>query len=154
MNSSRLQLVNLLAGKSILETIFVGTLAVVMWLNAFPPTFHGWGEAVNSQAIAGWAVNSGSPWERVEVQLFVDGRFTATTVANLSRPDVPAAAWAKDEWHGYVFSLPRLESGAHEARVYALHGSGNGARKSLQLLGDPIPFMVDGNGKVLKQPLR
>jgi len=94
MNSSRLQLVNLLAGKSILETIFVGTLAVVMWLNAFPPTFHGWGEAVNSQAIAGWAVNSGSPWERVEVQLFVDGNLYGSQVADyhgptLLRPDGP-----------------------------------------------------------------
>jgi hypothetical protein len=140
MNSSRLQLVNLLAGKSILETIFVGTLAVVMWLNAFPPTFHGWGEAVNSQAIAGWAVNSGSPWERVEVQLFVDGNLYGSQVARLSRPDVAAAGWAKDEWHGYNFALKELTPGNHEARVYALHRTGK--RITLQLLGDPIQFVA------------
>ena len=138
MNPSRSQLVNLLAGKSILELIFVTTLAVVVWTRAFPPTFHGWGEAVNSHAIAGWAVNSASPWERVEVQLFIDGKLYGSQVAQLSRPDVKAAGWAEDEWHGYNFAVAELTPGNHEARVYALHR--NGKRITLQLLGDPITF--------------
>src|ERR1041384_2347063 len=113
MKPSRAQLINLLIGKSILETLFVATLAVVVWTNAFPPTFHGWGEAVNSQAIAGWAVNSASPWERVEVHLFIDGNFYGSQVAQLSRPDVKAAGWTKDEWHGYNFVLAELTPGNH-----------------------------------------
>jgi hypothetical protein len=141
MNPSRPQLVNLLIGKSILETLFVGTLAVVVWTSAFPPTFHGWGEAIDSQAIAGWAVNNASPWERVEVQLFIDGKLYASQVAQLSRRDVVTAGWAKDEWHGYNFTVAGLAAGQHEARVYALHRSGG--RMTLQLLGDPIPFAVD-----------
>jgi hypothetical protein len=141
MKPTRPQLINLLIGKSILETFFVGTLTVVVWTNAFPPTFHGWGEAINSQAIAGWAVNNASPWERVEVQLFIDGKLYASQVAQLSRPDVRAAGWAKDEWHGYNFVLTDLAPGNHEARVYALHRSDN--RMTLQLLGDPIRFAVD-----------
>lgn len=140
MNPSRSQLVNLLIGKSILETILVGTLAVIVWTNAFPPTFHGWGEVVGSQAIAGWAVNNRSPWERVEVQLFIDGRLYGSQVAQLSRPDVVAAGWAKDEWHGYNFAVTGLAAGNHEARVYALHR--NGKRMTLQLLGDPIRFVA------------
>lgn len=135
------QLTNLLIAKSILETILVGTIAVVVYLNAFPPTFHGWGEAVvESQIIAGWVVNDAKPWNRVEVQLFVDGTFIGTQVAQLSRPDVVAAGWAKDEWHGYSFPMPGLPDGPHEARVYAVHASGNGSRYTLQLLGDPIRF--------------
>ena len=141
MNPSRPQLINLLIGKSILETLFVAALAVIVWTSAFPPTFHGWGEALNSQAIAGWAVNNASPWERVEVQLFIDGKLYASQVAQLSRPDIAAAGWAKDEWHGYNFAITGLPPGAHEARVYALHRSGE--RMTLQLLGDPIPFAVD-----------
>jgi hypothetical protein len=140
MNPSRSQLANLLAGKSILELIFVATLAVVVWTKAFPPTFHGWGEAINSQAIAGWAVNSASPWERVEVQLFIDGKLYGSQVAQLSRPDVAAAGWAKDEWHGYNFALAGLAPGNHEGTVYALHRSGK--RITLQLLGDPIRFVA------------
>ena len=141
------QLVNLLIAKSVLETILVGTIALVVYLKAFPPTFHGWGEAViASQSIAGWVVSDMEPWRRVEVQLFVDGKLVGTQVAYLSRPDVLAAGWSRDEWHGYSFQLLGLSPGAHEARAYALHSSGNGARYTLQLLGDPIQFEVRTDG--------
>ena len=141
------RLVNLLIAKSILETILVGTIAVVVYLNAFPPTFHGWGEAVaGTKSISGWVVNDAEPWRRVEVQLFVDGKPIGTQVAHLSRPDVVAAGWSKDEWHGYSFAVDELAAGSHEARVYALHSSGNGARYTLQLLGDPIRFEVNPDG--------
>lgn len=141
------RLVNLLIAKSILETILVGTIAVVVYLNAFPPTFHGWGEAVaGTKSISGWVVSDADPWRRVEVQLFIDGKLIGTQVANLSRPDVVKAGWAKDEWHGYSFEVMGLAAGAHEARVYALHSSGQGARYTLQLLGDPIRFSVNGDG--------
>ena len=139
MKQPRSQLVNLLIGKSILETILVGTLAVVVYLHAFPPTFHGWGEFVlDTHSIAGWAVNNAAPWDRLEVQLFIDDQLYGAQVAQLSRPDVVAAGWAKDEWHGYNFSLSGLAPGNHEARAYAVHR--NGDRITLQLLGDPIRF--------------
>lgn len=141
------QLVNLLIAKSILETVLVGTIAVAVYLNAFPPTFHGWGEAVaESQSIAGWVISDANPWRRVEVQLFIDGKLVGTQVAHLSRPDVLAAGWSKDDWHGYSFVVHGLSAGPHEARVYALHPSGNGARYTLQLLGDPIRFEVGMDG--------
>jgi hypothetical protein len=140
MKNPRTRLVNLLIGKSILETILVGTIAVVVYTRAFPPTFHGWGEAVvESHSIAGWAVNNAAPWDRVEVQLFIDGQLYGSQVAQLSRPDVAAAGWARDEWHGYSFAIAGLTPGDHEARVYALHR--NGDRYTLQLLGDPIRFV-------------
>jgi len=152
------KLVNLLIVKSILDTVLVATVAVVVYLNAFPPTFHGWGEAVvQEKRIAGWAVNDADPWQRVEVQLFIDGKLVGTQLAQLSRPDVVAAGWARDEWHGYSFVLSDLK-GAHEARVYAVHASGNGARYTLQLLGDPIKLEIleDGTWKTFhaKPPSR
>ena len=141
------QLVNLLIAKSVLETILVGTIALVVYLKAFPPDFHGWGEAVTaSQSIAGWVVSDADPWRRVEVQLFVDGKLVGTQVASLSRPDVLAAGWSRDEWNGYSFPVAGLSPGVHEARVYALHSSGKGARYTLQLLGDPIQFEVRTDG--------
>ena len=130
------KLVNLLIAKSVLETILVGTIVIVAHVKAFPPTFHGWGEAVvESQSIAGWAVDSAEPWERVEVQIFIDGKFLATQVASLSRPDVQTAGWSRDEWHGYNFRVCGLAAGLHEARVYAVHASSNGSRVTLQMLG-------------------
>lgn len=147
MNKPPATLANVLIAKSILETLLVGTLAVAVYLNAFPPTFHGWGEAViESQSISGWAVNDASPWERVQVQLFVDEKLAGTQVASLSRPDVQAVGWSRDEWHGYSFAVTGLAPGPHEARVYALHPSSNGARYTLQVLGDPIRFEIQVNG--------
>ena len=106
------QLVNALIAKSILDTILVGTIAVAVYMNAFPPSFRGWGEAViETQTIAGWVVNASEPWQRVEVELFIDGQRVATQVAQHSRPDVSAAGWAKDEWHGYNFVVPRISCG-------------------------------------------
>jgi hypothetical protein len=146
MKSVSLKLSNLLIGKAVIETVLVGIVAVVSYVNLFPPTFHGWGEVLpQSRSLAGWAVNNSSPWERVEVQLFVDNKFSATQMAALSRPDVQSAGWSRDEWHGYSFQLNHLGSGVHEARVYALHQTGDGARYTLQLLGDPMVFEVDQN---------
>ena len=140
------KLVNLLLAKSVLETIFVGTLAVVVYLRAFPPTFHGWGEAVvESRSISGWVVDNADPWRRVEVQLFVDGNLVGTQVAQLSRPDVVAAGWAKDEWHGYSLVVSGLSVGVHEAKVYALHKQGD--RFTLRMLGDAIRFQVEADGR-------
>lgn len=145
MKQPRSQLVNLLIGKSILETIFVATIALVVYLNAFPPRFYGWGEAVvDTRSIAGWAVNNAAPWDRLEVHLYIDDKLYSTQVAQLSRPDVVAAGWAKDEWHGYNFPVSGLAPENHEARVYALHK--NGDRFTLQLLGNPIQFAVSGDG--------
>jgi hypothetical protein len=147
MNINKSQLFNVLIGKSILETLLVAFIAVGFYITAFPPHFHGWGEAT-PQGISGWAVNDMDPWERVSVQLFVDGNFIATQAAHLSRPDVAAAGWASDEWHGYNFILPPLQAGYHEARVYAVHASGRETLRTLQQLGDPIRFRVDHSGSL------
>ena len=141
----KIQLVNVLIAKSVLDTLLVGTIAVVVYLNAFPPTFHGWGEAVSrDRSITGWVVNDAEPWQRVEVQLFIDGKLAGAQAAQLSRPDVASAGWSKDEWHGYSFIVSELNAGRHEARVYAVHASGT--RYTLQMLGDPITFEVTEDG--------
>lgn len=144
MKKTPVCLVHILIGKSIFETLLVVGLAVFFFLDAFP-RFHGWGEATPS-AISGWVVNNRAPWHRVEVHLFVDDRFAGRAVANQSRTDVVAAGWSEDEWHGYTIPISSVESGTHEARVYALHESGQGARKTLQLVGDPIRFVVSQDG--------
>ena len=147
MNSqSRSKLTYFLIAKSIAETLLVGVLAVAFFFVEFPPYFQGWGEATPT-AIAGWAVNRQQPSQRVEVQLFIDDQFVATRVAVLPRPDVLTAGMAADEWHGYSFEIPALPEGNHTARVYAVHSSGGGARKTLQLLGNPIPFSATSNRK-------
>ena len=147
MKTPSTSLVHVLIAKSIAETLLVGALAVFTFITVLPPYFHGWGEVTND-GISGWAVNNWSPWDRVEVQLFVDGKFVAAGVADKARPDVTAAGWAKDQWHGYTFAVSFLPVGEHEGRIYAMHESGWGQRKSLQLLGEPIRFWISANGGV------
>ena len=142
---AQMKLVHALIAKSLAETLLVATLALLFYLSAFPPSFHGWGDVL-PHAISGWAVNQADQSERLEVQLFVDGTFAADAIANQSRPDIVAAGWARDEWHGYSFEPLKVTPGLHEARVYALHPSGRGKRQTLQQLGDPIWFNVDPGG--------
>ena len=147
MEDNPLKLLRLLIWKSIAETLFVAVLAVGFFFTTFPPYFHGFGEAT-PDTISGWAVNNRLPWDRVEVQLFIDDQFVASGLANLSRPDVQKAGWAQDEWHGFSFPVSKLSVGIHEASVYAVHESGGGIRRTLQLLGYPIRFSVDAEGKL------
>jgi hypothetical protein len=144
MKKPSISLIHLLIAKSIIEALFVSILVVVYFLDVFPH-FHGWGE-VSPQAISGWAVNSRNPVDRVEVQLFVDNKFVAGAIADQSRPQVVAGGWAKDEWHGFMIPISAMSSGDHEARVYALHESGQGARKTLQLVGHAVRFHCGPDG--------
>jgi hypothetical protein len=125
--------------------------AWVVWVeySSFPPRFRGFGEVTAKGEVAGWAVDASRPGARVEVELYVDGRFVAHGVAALPRPDVLAAGRATDPDCGYRFPLPALAPGAHEARVYALHAPGGAAdRRTLKQLGDPLRFDAGTDGRV------
>jgi len=136
-----------LIGKSILEALFVAALAVVFYVTAFNTNFRGWSE-MGEDRVAGWVVDESAPYSRVEVQLYVDDRFVTNGTANVSRPDVAAAGRARDEWHGFQFELPPLlAAGEHVARVYAVHESGGGVRRTLQVIGKPVRFVSGAKGK-------
>lgn len=132
--------VHLLLGTLTGLALAFGASSVGLSSLLFPPHFQGWGELTRVGTIAGWAVKRGAPAERVEVQLYVDGHFVAAATADRPRPDVRAARYSKDERCGYEFTLPPLEAGEHEARIYALHRVGAGAYRTLQLTGRPVRF--------------
>ena len=134
------RLAQYLIAKSFIEALLVGALAVGFYLTAFNPYFRGTVDEANSQHVYGWVVNQRAPWMRAEVQLYIDGRFAASRVADLSRPDVKAAGRALDEWHGFEFKMPPLDPGEHEVRVYVVHESGEGERRTLQLIDKPVRF--------------
>ena len=143
----RRRLTNALLGKSLAELLFVIGLSVTLHYVLFNPYFRGWTE-MNGQRISGWAVDEAEPRRRVEVQLYVDGLFVADQIADDPRPDVAAAGRAPDEWSGFNFDLPTLVAGEHEARVYVVHESGGGLRRTLQQLGRPLRFRTGAEGEV------
>lgn len=138
----RKRLTSYLIVKSIIEILFVGALAIIFYLTAFAPFFRGALDMADAHNVAGWVVNQAEPQAHVEVQLYIDGKFAGNRLADVSRPDVKAAGRAEDELHGFVFDTPALALGEHEARVYAVHESGRGERRTLQLIGKPLLFSI------------
>ncbi len=145
--ASRGRLHNLLVAKSIVETLFVVGLAVGFYYVTFNPYFRGALDVADARRVAGWAIDEAQPSARVEVQLYIDGRFVESRAADANRPDVAAAGRARDDRHGFEFTTPALQSGEHEARVYAVHASGDDARRVLQLVGKPLRFRVGETGE-------
>lgn len=145
------RLTNFLIAKSILEALLVGALAVAFYLTTFNPFFRGALDEATPAHVYGWAVDESSPEKRVEVQLYIDGHFAAATTAHLPRPDVLAAGRAEDELHGFSFKTPALAPGEHEARVYAVHASGNETRRTLHQIGFTRKFVIE-SGRVETAP--
>ena len=138
----------LIATLSIAATFVAILCAYVYSATFFPPIYRGWAEVSAGGGVAGWVVNRRSPTERVEVQLYVDDQFVGYRVADLPRPDVVAAGRAVDERCGYAFDVPPLAKGEHIGRAFALHKVGTGEYRTLQLIGVPVRFTVDSDGKV------
>jgi hypothetical protein len=143
--SSPSKLVHLLIGKSVLEALLITGVSVAFYFATTNPFIRGWLDQGDNHTVSGWVVDESNPAARVEVQLFIDGKFVADQLAAESRPDVRAANRASDDWHGFIFTTPPLQNGEHEACVYAVHASGGGARRTLQLIGKPRRFQINGS---------
>ena len=137
------QVINFLIIKSIADLFFVGIFTVGFFYNAFNPHLRGWLDDAGQKGITGWVFDERSPQRRVEVQLYIDGRFTESQQADFPRPDLVAAGFTSDERHGFFFFTPPLEPGRHVASVYSVHSSGGGKRRALQRLGNPVNFTVE-----------
>ena len=96
------------------------------------PPIRGAIDVADSTRIAGWAYDPRAPEDRLEVQLFMDGKFVADKVADELRDDLVSAGAAVNSRHGFSFIVPELKlmNGVHSVNVYALR-SGGGGNKSL-----------------------
>jgi hypothetical protein len=132
--------------KSLVEALFVVALAVYFSYTNFNPYFRGSVDMADERTVEGWVVNEASPGERVEVHLYIDGHFVSRRVADAPRPDVFEAGRSLDAYHGFVFDLPPLPPGrTYEARVYAMHKTGDASRRALQEFGSVKQFGVTAN---------
>lgn len=140
MKLSRTTLLQILIGKSVAEAAIVTAVAAAFYLATTNPNLQGWLDQADTQTVSGWAVDRENPGRRVEVQLFIDDKFVEQRAAADFRPDVHQANRADDDWHGFVFRTPALMPGEHEARVYILHRGAAPARRTLQIIGQPLRF--------------
>jgi|SRR5213594_3929948 len=137
------KLVHLLIAKSIFEVLLIGGVSVAFFFATTNPYLRGWLDQADEKVVSGWAVDESNPGARVELQLFIDGKFIDDQLAAEFRPDVRAANRADDDWHGFIFKNPPLPGGEHEARVYAVHESARATRRTLQLIGKPVRFHIE-----------
>lgn len=139
---ARRRLVNLLLGKAAFDLLFACALAAGFHYAAFRPSFRGALDYADARSVRGWVVDKSEPGRRVEVQLYLNGRFAAASTADTPRPDVAAEGFAPDERHGFVFDLEAPPPGRYEARVYAVRESAAGRRRTLQQIGHAAGFVV------------
>ena len=138
--AARRRLQTLLLAKLTLDLLFVAALAVYAHAVAFHPFFSGSLDSADGREVRGWVVDRAQPDRVVEVQLYVDGRFAAAGLADQPRPDVAEKGYAPDERHGFVFRLEPELYGEHQVRIYAVHSSRGGTRRTLQQIGRPLNF--------------
>jgi len=141
-NKSRARLIHLLISKSMAEALLITAVAVGFYFATTNPNLRGVLDQADNTSITGWAVDEANPSVRVEIQLFIDDRFAGDSMADQYRPDVHQAKRAPDDCHGFAFTTPQLLNGDHQARVYAVHTNGAGARRTLQLIGKPYRFRI------------
>jgi len=125
------------------EALLVTAVAVGFYFSITNRHLQGVLDRADRQTVTGWVVDEAQPAARVEVQLFIDEKFSRSAVAAQFRPDVHEAHRAEDDWHGFVFQTPALAAGEHEARVYALYSGAAGTRRTLQLIGKPFRFRIE-----------
>ncbi len=136
----RARLTKLLLAKLTIDLLFVAALAVYTHAVAFRPFYSGSLDYADSKSVRGWVVDRSEPGAAVEVQLYIDGRFAASALADEPRPDVSEKGFAEDERHGFVFRPGAVQPGEHEARVYAVHASRGDTRRTLQQIGGALRF--------------
>lgn len=130
------RLTRLLLAKSFIEMLLVLSLVAGFYYVSFGARYRGALEEVYPDGrISGWALDDAQPSSKVEVQLFIDDRFMASTLANLPSDSTGDA-------HRFIFNIPVTESGEHEARVYGVRASGDSSQRTLELIGRPLRFHI------------
>lgn len=141
-----MRLVHFLIGKAILEALFVAVLVAGFYVTVFHTNLRGECET-NESGIVGWIVDASAPSAPLEIQLYVDDRFVAKSFANNWLHSAYFQRRAPVGSRRFQFDIPPLDAGEHVAEVYAVRESGAGARRVLQLIGNPVRFVIGTSDK-------
>jgi hypothetical protein len=133
----RARLVKLVAVKLALDLVFVCGLAVYTHAVTYGRGFDGAIEHADGFEVSGWVVDLERPDAPVEVQLFVNGRFTASALAGEPVSDKDPRDETVHVQRPFVFRFEQPQYGEYQMRVYAVREARGGARRTLQQVGGP-----------------
>ncbi len=137
------RLMRLLVIKASCEAAFVIALATGFYFSNFSSNVEGGVKLVNEKQAEVWFSHHGKSGE-YEIQLFIDGQFSASTVVS-PPPNHGSTKDSKNLMRTVTFSLEPASEGEHEARAYVVEKSGERTQKSMHLLGRAVRFRVEGN---------
>ncbi len=133
----------LLVAKLIFDLFFlIGAVVVYAYLE-LPPMYRGWTDDADARHVAGWVADQNNKVRKVDVQLFVDGKFVAARTADQPRPDVREKFPAIDAACGFSFEMPALSPGEHVVNVYAIETAKPGSRPTVLQLGRSLSVKVE-----------
>lgn len=132
------------AAKSLLDLLIVCALVAAAALANLHPFVRGAIDVADATRVAGWAYDPLSSNEALEVQLFIDGRFVASEMADERRNDLVERGATVQPGHGFTFRLAPLAPGRYEAQVYVVRSSFGRSKMLLPLSRTPIAFEVSG----------
>ncbi|MDX2033247.1 MAG: hypothetical protein SF339_21400 [Blastocatellia bacterium] len=143
--STASRLLRAVIAKSFIEILLVCLVATLVAFSTFNPQLRGAVDVAGPERLAGWVNDPRAPDERIEVQLFIDGRFVATTRADGRRDDLVAAGVTATPSHGFEFDLValRLPPGRHPAQVFALRPTTGGRMMLLPITKQPSLIQVE-----------
>ena len=123
--------------------LIIGAVSLAAYSHLNPP-IRGAIDVAGPQHIAGWAYDPREPNANLEVQLFIDGRFVATRMADEPREDLVTAGAAENAQHGFNFALetPGLTLGKHLVNVYAVRPGGARNKSLLSLTKKTYEFEI------------
>lgn len=143
-NSIATKLLRAIIGKAFVEIALVCVVATLAAFTTFSPQLRGAIDVADQSRIAGWVHDPQTPDTPLEVQLFIDGKFLASKLADELREDLVKAGATIRPNHGYSFSLVEmsLSPGEHSAQVYAVCNAAGSSKILLPIITLPRKFQV------------
>lgn len=138
------RLLRAIIAKSFLEVVLVCVVASLAGFSTFSPQLRGAIDVADQARIAGWVNNPHSPDIALEVQLFIDGKFAASSFADLRREDLVSAGVTTRPNHGFSFELGQLNlpNGEHSAQVFAVRDAAGASKILLPVTKTPRTFQI------------
>lgn len=136
------KLLRAVIAKSFVEVILVCVVASLAAFTTFSPQLRGAIDVADQTHIAGWVNDPWLPEQSLEVQLFIDGKFVASQLANLTREDLVTAGVTSHPNHGYSFQLQQFNvpGGKHSAQVYAVREAAGASKILIPITASPVTF--------------
>lgn len=143
-NSIATKLLRAIIGKAFVEIALVCVVATLAAFTTFSPQLRGAIDVADQSRVAGWAHDPQTPDMPLEVQLFIDGKFLASKLADELRDDLVKAGATSRPNHGYSFSIEgmNLSTGDHSAQVYAVRNAAGSSKILLPITSSPRKFQV------------